>query len=70
MNKYLGTQKTVARNSIDEILCEYTLHKFNFRTIKVFPCKMVKLELRLDFIFANSVFWVIIARTLKLELLN
>ena len=37
--KDLGTQKTVARNSIDEILCEYTVHKFNFRTIKVFPCK-------------------------------
>ena len=39
MNKYLGTHKSVARNSIDEISCEYTLHKFNFRMIKVFPCK-------------------------------
>ena len=39
MNKHLGTHKNVARNSIDEILCEYTLHKFNFRMIKVFPCK-------------------------------
>lgn len=39
MSKYLGTQKTVARDSIYEILCEYTLHKFNFRTINVFPCK-------------------------------
>ena len=39
MNKYLCTRKNVARNSIDEISCEYTLHKFNFRMIKVFPCK-------------------------------
>ena len=38
MNKHLGT-KSVARNPIDEILYEYKLHKFNFRMIKVFPCK-------------------------------
>ena len=39
MNKYLGTHKSVSGNSIDEISWAYTLHKFNFRMIKVFPCK-------------------------------
>ena len=39
MNKYLGTHKSVSGNSMDEISWEYTLHKFNFRMIKVFPCK-------------------------------
>ena len=37
----LAHRKTVARNSIDEILCEYTVHKFNFHTIKVFPVRSV-----------------------------
>ena len=32
-------QKGVARNSINKLLCKYKLHKFNFRMIKVFPCK-------------------------------
>ena len=32
-------QKGVGRNPIDELLCEYRLHKFNFCMIKVFPCK-------------------------------